>query len=101
VLPCSIHWYGKRIAWEVVRENSPSPLEYLLGKIWRRPVYRAQIEVWTSGIDGSRMEMVGYLPHDEDWSEGYDTMGLHLAWLPSSKALRFAFKEKIYTVKTD
>jgi hypothetical protein len=44
------------------------------------------------------MEMIGYLPHNQSWVTG---MRLHLAWLPGGKQLRFAFKEKIYTVPVD
>jgi len=94
---------GKRIAWEVVRDNNLYPLERVLDRLLRRPVPApsSQIEVWTSGIDGSDMEMVGYLPSTEYWDKEYRGTRLHLAWLPSGKGLRFAFEDKIYTVKAN
>jgi len=94
---------GKRIAWEVVREFPPSTLVCLLCHLLRRPVPTpaAQIEVWTSGIDGSRMEIIGSLPPTDYWNKENVGMELHLAWLPGGKVIRFAFKDKIFTVKAD
>jgi hypothetical protein len=89
---------GRRVAWTFDYTRS-DPLMQKLHRIFARiPLREERVHsLWVSGLDGSNMREVGYVP-EQSADNGFTKTLEYIEWLPGDIALSYLYNNRLYVV---